>query len=114
MILNLWGVPKGNDDLLMPLGPTGKNPNSESPNLEVEFEKGSHPIVFPSTQEIRDFAEFMAKLDGESQKDGRNTSVATKEDHAMLKEINLTFRPGTKHFEGGPSIFCPFEVCQVP
>ena len=50
MGLNLWGVPKGNDDLLNPLGPTGKNPNSESPKLEVEFEKGSHPIVFPSPQ----------------------------------------------------------------
>ena len=36
MGLNLWGVPKGNDDLLNPLGPTGKNPNSESPKLEVE------------------------------------------------------------------------------
>ena len=37
MGLNLWGVPKGNDDLLNPLGPTGKNPNSESPKLEVEY-----------------------------------------------------------------------------
>ena len=36
MGLNLWGVPKGNDDLLNPLGPTGKNPNSESTKLEVE------------------------------------------------------------------------------
>ena len=36
MSLNLWGVPKGNDDLLNPLGPTGKNPNSESTKLEVE------------------------------------------------------------------------------
>ena len=38
--LNLWGVPKGNDDLLNPLGSTGTNPNSESPKLSVEFEKG--------------------------------------------------------------------------
>ena len=89
MGLNLWGVPKGNDDLLNPLGPTGKNPNSESPKLEVEFEKGSHPIVFPSSQEIRDFAEFMAKLDRDSQKDGRNTPVATKLELAMLKDIKL-------------------------
>ena len=36
MGLNLWGVPKGNDDLLNPLGHTGKNPNSESLKLEVE------------------------------------------------------------------------------
>ena len=38
--LNLWGVPKGNDDLLNPYGSTGTNPNSESPKLSVEFEKG--------------------------------------------------------------------------
>jgi hypothetical protein len=43
-------------------GPTGKNPNSESPKLEVEFEKGSHPIVFPSSKEIRDFAEFIERV----------------------------------------------------
>ena len=42
--MNLWGVPKGNDDLLNPLGSTGTNPNSEScPSLSVEFETGAHP-----------------------------------------------------------------------
>ena len=60
--LNLWGVPKGNDDLLNPLGSTGTNPNSESPNLSVEFEKGSNPIEFPDSKQIREYAEFLARL----------------------------------------------------
>ena len=84
--LNLWGVPKGNDDLLNPLGPTGKNPNSESPKLEVEFEKGSHPIVFPDSQDIKEFAEFMARLDRE------NHPAQPPANHielAMLRDIRL-------------------------
>ena len=60
--LNLWGVPKGNDDLLNPLGSTGTNPNSESPNLSVEFEKGANPIEFPDSKQIREYAEFLARL----------------------------------------------------
>ena len=31
----------------------------------------------------------MAKLDRDSQKDGRNTPVATREDLALLKDIKL-------------------------
>ena len=42
--LNLWGVPKGNEDLLNPLGSTGTNPNSESSNLSVEFESGEFKL----------------------------------------------------------------------
>ena len=33
MGLNLWGVPKGNDDLLNPLGPTGKHPHRHPSSL---------------------------------------------------------------------------------
>ena len=61
--LNLWGVPKGNEDLLNPLGSTGINPNSESPNLTVEFETGAHPIVFPNREQITEFADFLTRLD---------------------------------------------------
>ena len=61
--LNLWGVPKGNDDLLNPLGSVGINPNSESPNLTVEFETGAHPIVFPNHEQIAEFADFLSRLD---------------------------------------------------
>ena len=61
--LNLWGVPKGNDDLLNPLGSTGTNPNSESPNLSVEFETGTHPIVFPDDGQIQEYAVFLSRLD---------------------------------------------------
>ena len=35
----LWGVPKGFDDYLNPLGIIGSNPNTDSPRLELEFEK---------------------------------------------------------------------------
>ena len=61
--MNLWGVPKGNDDLLNPLGSTGTNPNSESPNLSVEFETGTHPIVFPDDGQIQEYAVFLSRLD---------------------------------------------------
>ena len=56
-------MPKGNDDLLNPLGSTGINPNSESPNLTVEFETGAHPIVFPNREQISEFADFLSRLD---------------------------------------------------
>ena len=61
--LNLWGVPKGNEDLLNPLGSTGINPNSDSPNLTLEFETGAHPIVFPNREQITEFADFLTRLD---------------------------------------------------
>ena len=67
--LNLWGVPKGNEDLLNPLGSTGINPNSESPNLTVEFETGAHPIVFPNHEQITEFADFLTRLDQQESQD---------------------------------------------
>ena len=42
----LWGVPKGFDDLLNPLGNQGSNPNTDSPRLELEFEKGTSRKIF--------------------------------------------------------------------
>ena len=41
----------------------GINPNSESPNLTVEFETGAHPIVFPNHEQIAEFADFLSRLD---------------------------------------------------
>ena len=103
MGLNLWGVPKGNDDLLNPLGCTGTNPNSESPKLSVEFEKGlnfflyqkstliisafvgAHPIIFPDSTQIREYAEFMTRL--ETKEGGASSEPATSTELAMLRDI---------------------------
>ena len=84
--LNLWGVPKGNDDLLNPLGSTGTNPNSESPNLSVEFESGQNPIVFPDNKQVEDYARFLADIDA---KDKHHHHVqASSTEVALLKDIN--------------------------
>jgi len=82
--LNLWGVPKGNDDLLNPYGSTGTNPNSESPKLSVEFEKGAHPIVFPDSKDIREYAEFLTRLEKDK---GPLREPATATEMAMLRDI---------------------------
>ena len=42
----LWGVPKGFDDYLNPLGIIGSNPNTDSPRLELEFEKSKFNPCF--------------------------------------------------------------------
>ncbi|GAB6018709.1 Phosphatidylinositol 4,5-bisphosphate 3-kinase catalytic subunit alpha isoform [Chamberlinius hualienensis] len=57
--LHLWAVPKGHDDLLNPLGLTGSNPNKDSPCLEIEFDRFSCPVTFPSQEQIEDFAKFI-------------------------------------------------------
>ena len=88
--LNLWGVPKGNDDLLNPLGSTGTNPNSESPNLTVEFESGQNPIVFPEAKQIEDYGEFLAQLDAKDKHSGSReigAVAASSTELALLRDI---------------------------
>ena len=83
--LNLWGVPKGNDDLLNPLGSTGTNPNSEScPSLSVEFETGAHPIMFPDVKQIQEYAEFLSRLDSKQE---AGQVAATSTELALLRDI---------------------------
>jgi len=80
--LNLWGVRKEMDELLNPLGVTGSNPNHDSPCLELEFEKGSHPITFPDSTQIREYAEFIARLEG-----GASQDSCSAEEITLLKDI---------------------------
>jgi len=80
--LNLWGVPKGFDDLLNPLGNQGSNPNTDSPRLELEFEKGSNPIEFPDYKDIQGYASFISRH--ENVKDH-----PTEQEKAALKDIEL-------------------------
>ena len=79
--LNLWGVPKGNDDLLNPLCSSGTNPNSlrVCPSLSVEFETGAHPIVFPDDKQIQEYAEFLSRLDSKQE--------ATSTELTLLRDI---------------------------
>ena len=54
--INLWPMPKGVDELLNPLGMIGSNPNNDSSCLQIEFERFSHPVVFPMDSQIEEYA----------------------------------------------------------
>jgi len=80
--LNLWGVPKGFDDLLNPLGNLGSNPNPDSPRLELDFDKVNHPIVFPNYADIKDYANFMHGLE-------RTPEHPDEEEKKLLRDIEM-------------------------
>ncbi|XP_065568407.1 phosphatidylinositol 4,5-bisphosphate 3-kinase catalytic subunit alpha isoform-like [Artemia franciscana] len=61
MSFHLWPAPKGYNELLYPLGITGSNPNTET-SLEIEFDKFSHPVVYPDMATIEKFAEYTDKM----------------------------------------------------
>lgn len=80
--LNLWGVPKGLDELLYPLGNQGTNPNKDSPCLELEFEQNPNPIVFPDPATIRTYAVFISQMDTKTAPE-----IPSPSDVAVLKDI---------------------------
>ncbi|XP_077998309.1 phosphatidylinositol 4,5-bisphosphate 3-kinase catalytic subunit alpha isoform-like [Glandiceps talaboti] len=55
--LYLWPVPQDGDSLLFPFGQTGSNPNKDMPCLELEFDRFTHPVVFPNYQEISELVQ---------------------------------------------------------
>lgn len=58
-------MPKGMDELLNPIDTTGSNPNKDSPCLELQFERFGSTVVYPSINEVEDYAEFASKLEKE-------------------------------------------------
>lgn len=54
--LNLWPLPQGMDDLLNYVGLPGSNPDQETPCLEIEFDRLSHPVSYPPEKQIEDLA----------------------------------------------------------
>ncbi|XP_054159781.1 phosphatidylinositol 4,5-bisphosphate 3-kinase catalytic subunit alpha isoform-like [Oppia nitens] len=61
--ITLWPMPKGYDDLLNPLGMIGSNPNKDSSCLQIEFERYSHPVVFPPDGHIEEYANWIIKME---------------------------------------------------
>lgn len=63
--VHLWPMPKGMDELLNPIDTTGSNPNKDSPCLELQFDRFGSTVVYPSSKEVEDYAEFVSKLEKE-------------------------------------------------
>lgn len=55
--LRLWPMPPGLEEMLNPIGIPGSNPNTDSPCVEVEFDRHATPICFPPMEDIENFAE---------------------------------------------------------
>ncbi len=89
--LNLWGVPRGMDDLLNPLGCSGSNPVKESPCLEIDFGHAGQLVFCPDMKDFRDYVDFMEKA---SSTVSNNASLflppqetITEDEQALLKDI---------------------------
>ncbi|XP_013776261.1 phosphatidylinositol 4,5-bisphosphate 3-kinase catalytic subunit alpha isoform-like [Limulus polyphemus] len=96
--IHLWTMPKGMDELLNPLGSSGSNPNKDSPCLEIEFDRFSNTVVFPSMDQVEEYAKFVSKLDrnNDIQKGSSFTKVSdfgtdliTQADQEQLKDVIL-------------------------
>jgi phosphatidylinositol-4,5-bisphosphate 3-kinase len=62
--LNLWPAPRGlQDELLIPLGIAGSNPNKDSPCLELEFTRWSYSVMYPNMDVVKAFAEQVLEND---------------------------------------------------
>lgn len=91
--LHLWPLPKGMDELLNPLGTAGSNPNKDSPCLEIEFDRFSHPVTFPPFEQIQEYAQFITKLESDA-KGGNNyperlgMNTISQADLTLLQEIS--------------------------
>lgn len=58
--LNLWPLTQGMDELLNYVGLPGSNPDKETMCLEVEFDRYSPPISYPSDKQIQELAAIAA------------------------------------------------------
>ena len=62
--LNLWPAPRGlQDELLIPLGISGSNPNKDSPCLDLEFEKWPYPVMYPNMEVVKAYAEQVTDME---------------------------------------------------
>lgn len=91
--LNLWPIPKGHDELLNPLGITGSNPNRDSPCLEIEFDRFSCPVVFPSDDQIEEYGRFVHV----AQRDFRLGSVSSHGSGSSSSSLSSTMVENTKN-----------------
>lgn len=58
--LYLWSMPQGMDDLLNPIGLPVSNPNKDCPCLEIEFDRFSHPLVYPPDSHFEQLARMVS------------------------------------------------------
>ena len=61
--LHLWAMPQGFEELLNPIGIPGSNPDKDCPCLEIEFERFSPSLVYPSDRELDELAIFATNRD---------------------------------------------------
>lgn len=81
--LNLWGVPRGMDELLNPLGSTGSNPIRDSPCLELQFDRHESPaVVYPNIDDFREYANFIQNLPA-----GRNVNISPAQTTMSNEEL---------------------------
>ncbi|RWS15774.1 Phosphatidylinositol-4:5-bisphosphate 3-kinase catalytic subunit alpha-like isoform [Dinothrombium tinctorium] len=78
--IHLWPVPKGHDELLNPLGMIGSNFNKDSPCLQIEFDRYSCPVIFPTKEQITDYSRFVRK----QEENGRSTGCKDFQQSRLL------------------------------
>ncbi|XP_054919880.2 phosphatidylinositol 4,5-bisphosphate 3-kinase catalytic subunit alpha isoform-like [Dermacentor andersoni] len=89
--LHLWPVPKGMDELLNPLGSTGSNPNREAPCLVIELDRFSGQVVFPSMEQIEEYASFVSPLESTGEESPENWTDNDKDQiHEIIKRDPLS------------------------
>lgn len=54
--LQFWPLPHGLDELLNPIGIPGSNPDKDCPCLEIEFERFSPVVTYPTDSELEKLA----------------------------------------------------------
>ncbi|KAK7093438.1 phosphatidylinositol 4,5-bisphosphate 3-kinase catalytic subunit alpha isoform-like [Littorina saxatilis] len=83
--LYLWPMPQGMDDLLNPIGLPISNPNKDCPCLEIEFDRFSHPVLYPPEAHFEQLARMVSLK--EYQNGAIQPTEANKKDLAALQEI---------------------------
>ncbi|KAK3090339.1 hypothetical protein FSP39_011033 [Pinctada imbricata] len=61
--LNLWPMPQGMDELLNPIGIPGSNPEKETLCIEIEFDRFTHPISYPTEDQFEQLAHVSSSTD---------------------------------------------------
>ncbi|KAL4221541.1 Phosphatidylinositol 4 [Mactra antiquata] len=81
--LQFWPLPHGLDELLNPIGIPGSNPDKDCPCLEIEFERFSPVVVYPSDADLEKLA-----VDA-TNRDSRQSMLALQADDWRQEESQL-------------------------
>ncbi|KAH8038387.1 hypothetical protein HPB51_001501 [Rhipicephalus microplus] len=79
------------DELLNPLGSTGSNPNREAPCLVIELDRFSGQVVFPTMEQIEEYASFVSPLESMGEESPENWTENDKDQiHEIIKRDPLS------------------------